>query len=103
MQMTETAITTEQVTQARHKNAVRYAAAALAEQDEERQLLTGRKAQRAYQHGHAWIGPTRQGPHRPERSRCQRKTNVQRRANAKTAVREAKRTRRRTVAAKAAT
>lgn len=95
-----TTITTQQVADARHQNTVRYAAAALAEQDENRQLLTGRRAMRAYRYGHAWVGPKRQGPHRPERSRCQRKTNQQRRADAKTAVRERKRAQRRAAAAK---
>lgn len=101
--MNETTITTQQVTQARHKNAVRYAAAALADQEnEDRQYLIGRRAQRAYQHGHAWIGPTRQGPHQPKRSRCQRKTSQQRLADAKMAVRQEKRVKHRTAAAKAA-
>lgn len=57
--------------------------------------LSGRRARRAYTHGHGWIFPGRQGPEQPNRSRRQRKTSEQRRTDRKVRAHDARKAKRR--------
>lgn len=57
--------------------------------------LSGRRARRAYLHTHAWVYPGRQAPEQPNRSRCQRLTAQQRRADRKLRAHEARKAKRR--------
>lgn len=64
------------------------------EHEDEKWWRTGRRARRAYRHNHAWINGGHALPS-PERSRCQRLTNEQRRNNRKFRAHEARKQKRR--------